>query len=705
MKSENKLLLKFSLLIILTFFLFSCGKKEVWNGNILIITLDTTRADHIGSYGYKKGSTPNIDRLANEGVRFEHCYSSIPLTLPSHSNIFTGRFSIGHGVRNNGRYVLNSSERTLAEYLQEEGFNTYAVIASFVLQSKFGLNQGFKVYDDSIDKEDLHKNFKSEIDALEIYNKFDNWFEKNSKSKFFAWVHFYDPHTPYVPHEEQVEKKEKLDLVKFYDGELTYTDKYIGMILDRLEEENVAENTLIVIVGDHGEAFGEHEEFASHMIFCYEANLRVPLIFYNKKLINKSRVISERVDTIDVMPTILDLTGIRKGENIQGESLEYALKGSKQGKDHLIYIESMYGKEELNWAPLNGIINGDYKYISLPKPELYNIKNDPLEKDNLYRKKGPLMREMDEKLKKTILKYSGKGDSKRDLGKEDLEHLRSLGYISSFSGKGNKVVDPKDGMILNVKLKKISSKIKEGALDEIEKELLDIKSTEIGKDNFLVYNFLYKVYMKKRQLSNMMNILEEAIEKLPNSTPFRLNYITRLSELKRYNDVITNCNELIKENPLFTRAFIILGETYGILGENDKAYENYKKALELEPTNIPLQIKYSEKLLKEQQYQEVLSIYNTLLRFEDVKKNIDLLYKIALFNTKYGSMEKSGELFAEIIRKKPEGKYFYYYAMVIAKLGDKVKALNNMQIALSRYSGDLTDEQIATATKAVEAWE
>ncbi len=210
MKSENKLLLKFSLLIILTFFLFSCGKKEVWNGNILIITLDTTRADHIGSYGYKKGSTPNIDRLANEGIRFENCYSSIPLTLPSHSNIFTGKYSIGHGVRNNGRYVLNDSEKTMAEYLHAEGFNTYAVIASFVLQSKFGLDQGFNIYDDAIDNEDLHKTIKSEIDAKEIYNKFDKWFEKNSGSKFFAWIHFYDPHTPYVPHNEMIEKKERL---------------------------------------------------------------------------------------------------------------------------------------------------------------------------------------------------------------------------------------------------------------------------------------------------------------------------------------------------------------------------------------------------------------------------------------------------------------------------------------------------------------
>ncbi len=703
MKYEFTKIITITLVIVVLLFITGCGKKEVWNGNILIITLDTTRSDHIVSYGYDKGSTPNIDRLAKEGIRFANCYSSIPLTLPSHSSIFTGKYSIGHGVRNNGTYVLSESEKTMAEYLSENGYNTYAVIASFVLQSKFGVDQGFKIYDDTIDSEDLHKTFKSEIDAEEIYGKFSNWLGKNSGSKFFAWVHFYDPHTPYLPHDKDVVKNEKNDLIKFYDGEITYTDKYIGKILDRLEDENVADDTLIVIVGDHGEAFGEHEEFASHMVFCYEANLKVPLIFYNKKLFNESRIIDDRVNTIDIMPTILDLTGIAKSGDIQGESLEDLINGGSSDSDRRIYFESMYGKEEFNWAPLTGIIEGDYKYIFLPKQELYNIKKDPLEKENLYRKKGSLLREMDEKLKKTILKYSGKGDSKRELGKEDLEHLKSLGYISSFNSKGNKIVDPKVGIILNVKLKKISSQIEKGNINEVEKELLLIKETDLGKENFLVYDFLYRVYMKKKDLKSVMGILSEAIKILPNATPFRLNYITRLSELGRYEEVISNCDELLKIDPLFTRGYIVLGETYEILGEKEKSSDNFRKALELEPENLSLQIKFSEKLLAEEKFQEVLKVYDILLGFDDVRKNTDLLFKIALFNTKYGSMAKSGELLGEIVRRKPEGKYYYFYSMILARLGDRVNALKNMQIALSQYSDDLTSEQISTARKTIEA--
>jgi len=680
-----------------------CGKKEAWTGNILVITLDTTRADHIGCYGYQKGDTPNIDRLAAGGLRFENCYSSIPLTLPSHANIFTGRNTIAHGVRNNGTYVLSEEEKTLAEYLTEQGYNTYAAIAAFVLQSKFGLDQGFRVYDDTIESDTLHKTMKSEVYADEIYGKFDRWLDENAGSRFFAWVHFYDPHTPYLPHSNDLVKTEKHDLVPFYDGEITFMDQYIGKIMERLEEKGIADDTLVVLVGDHGEAFGEHDEFASHMVFCYEANLRVPLIFYNQKLFSESKVIPQRVSTIDLMPTVLDLAGLKKGEDIQGESLLDLMEGEGSGGDRRVYIESMYGKEEFNWAPLTGIIDGDYKFISLPKQELYNIKKDPLEKDNLFLKKGRLLREMEKKLQETILKFSGRGDSRRELGKEDMEHLKSLGYISSYGGKGEKVIDPKDGIVLNVRLKEISARIEKGDLDEMEKELLKIKQTELGGDNFLVYDFLYRIYMKKRNFSDVMKTLTEAIRVLPKATPFRLNYIVRLGELGRYNEVITQCDELLKIDPLFTRAYIILGETWEILGNKDKSAQYFRKALELEPENISLQIKFSEKLLGEGKFKEVLTVYDTLLGFDAVKQNTDLLYKIALFNTKYGSMEKSGQLLAGLVRQNPSGKYYYFYAMVLARLGDRVNALKNMETALTTYGDDLTSEQKDTARRAIEA--
>ncbi|MCK5222657.1 MAG: sulfatase, partial [Candidatus Aminicenantes bacterium] len=435
-------------------------------------------------------------------------------------------------------------EKTMAEYLQENGFNTYAVIASYILHSKFGINQGFKIYDDSLDTVKLDKTLKSEINAKSVFEKFDRWFKENFNSKFFAWVHFYDPHTPYVPHEDPINKG-KRDLIKLYDGELKYTDKYVGEIINRLEEADVADDTLIVIVGDHGEAFGEHTEYASHMVFCYEANLKVPMIFYNKKLIKSGVVVKKRVSTVDIMPTIFDILNIPKDDSIQGVSFENTLKGEELKSDRSVYIESMYGKEEMNWAPLTGIIDGDYKFISLPKPELYNIKKDPLEKENLYRKKGSLMREMDKELKNMILKLSGGGtNSKRELGKEDIEHLKSLGYFSSSGSKGEKNIDPKEGIVFTTKLKNISMKIDSDELDNLEKELLKMKESEIGSNNFLVFDYLYRLYLKKANYSQAMDILKEASNTLPNSIPFKTIYTIKLFDIKKYDEVIRNCFDI-----------------------------------------------------------------------------------------------------------------------------------------------------------------
>ena len=304
-----------------------------------------------------------------------------------------------------------------------------------------------------------------------------------------------------------------------------------------------------------------------------------------------------------------------------------------------------------------------------------------------------------------ILKLSGGGtNSKRELGKEDIEHLKSLGYFSSSGSKGEKNIDPKEGIVFTTKLKNISMKIDSDELDNLEKELLKMKESEIGSNNFLVFDYLYRLYLKKANYSQAMDILKEASNTLPNSIPFKTIYTIKLFDIKKYDEVIRNCFDIIKIDPLSTKAYLILSKTYYILGDNAKSDQYLLKAIDLEPKNISIRIKYSERLLEEKKFTEVLNVYDTLLTFVDVRNDVDLLYKIALFNTKYGSMSKSGELLGEVIRKKPEGKYYYFYAMVLARLGDKTNALKNMQIALSEYSAQLTSEQKATAEKTIKAW-
>jgi len=700
---KNRILL---ILIVTAFILFSvnsCKKKTAFNGNILIITLDTTRADHIGSYGYSKANTPNIDKLANGGIMFSNCYSAVPLTLPAHTSIFTGKYPPGHGIRNNGRYKLSNQANTLAEVLKKEGFTTYAVISSFVLQSKFGLDQGFDIYDDSLDSHVADTTYNSQIDAQAVYGKFSAWLEKNRRKKFFAWVHFYDPHTPYVSHNE-IKNGEKKDFIKLYDGELSYMDLYIGRIIEKLKKEGIYENTLIALIGDHGEAFGEHKEFASHMVFCYEANLKVPFILFNKKLIKKSIKIKDNISIVDFMPTLLNIAGINSGSRFDGIDLGSLINGGKIKKRSL-YFESMYGKEELNWAPLTGIIDGKIKYISLPKPELYDISKDPFETDNLFIKKTFLARELDAKLKKTVLSLSsGSSGTKINPGKKDLEKLKALGYISSFTSKSGRSIDPKDGIILNVRLKKISSRLKTGNLNILEKELLEMKKSKLGKKNFMVYDFLYRIYMKKKKQGNVMKILEEAIKNLPNSIPFQINYALKLMESGRYNEAITACNEIIKIDPGFTRAYKVLADIYNLKGYIEKSIDNYKKAIDTEPNNISMKITFAEKLISVKKYKEALEIYNSLIQMEEVKANSGLVFKIALFKTKYGSMENASDLFLLIEKNDPRGKYYFFHSLILAKIGDINSAKLKMKIAFEKFGEELTPKQKEIAVRQLRKW-
>ncbi|MCP5052122.1 MAG: sulfatase-like hydrolase/transferase, partial [bacterium] len=364
------------------FLLPSEGKKNGYN--LLVITIDTLRADSLGCYGSKKAQTPHIDKLAKAGVMFKNCYSPVPITMPAHSTIFTGKVPVAHKVRNNGTYVLNKNELTLAEVFQKNGYQTFAAIASFVLAAQFGLDQGFGTYNDSLDSEQALKQFDSEIPADQVYAKFNNWLGKHYNTHFFSWLHFYDPHHPYTP-PGKYSQTFKSDP---YLGEIAYVDHYIGRIIADLEARNILKQTVIVITGDHGEAFGEHKEFG-HTIFGYEENLKVPLIFYNRALLPIKKTIDSRVRLADIMPTVLDLFKMEIPGMIQGESLLPVMASNRESlTPDTVYFESMYGKENENWAPLTGIISGHYKYISLPVPELYNLKNDPGERKNLFLEKN-----------------------------------------------------------------------------------------------------------------------------------------------------------------------------------------------------------------------------------------------------------------------------------------------------------------------------
>jgi arylsulfatase A-like enzyme len=302
------------------------------DANIVLFTTDTLRADHLECYGYKKVETPQINRLAQEGVLFENVVCQTPLTLPSHSSIFTGTYPLFHGVRDNGGFYLDEKHVTLAECLKKDGFLTGAFVAAFVLDSRWGLDQGF---DYCYDNFDLTKYKTISLDAVqrrgnEVLEEARRWLGENSQKRFFAWIHLYDPHTPYDP-PEPFKSRYRAGPYSLYDGEIAYVDQLIGDFRGFLEEKGLLQSTLIVFTGDHGESLGEHKESA-HGFFVYDAVIRVPLILrFPGPKGPRGKVIKPQVHSVDLMPTILDLVGEDVPSAVQGKSLLPLIRTKEKG--------------------------------------------------------------------------------------------------------------------------------------------------------------------------------------------------------------------------------------------------------------------------------------------------------------------------------------------------------------------------------------
>jgi arylsulfatase A-like enzyme/Flp pilus assembly protein TadD len=566
----------------------ACGGRKTDHFNLLVITLDTTRADGIGAYGNQDTSTPTIDRLARNGIMFQNCYTAVPLTLPSHCSLFTGRYPMAHKVRNNGTYYLPEAETTLAEILKENGFHTFAFIASFTLSAKFGLNQGFDFYDETFKQKQTIINYHDEIPADEITKKFAAWLEKNHEKKFFTWLHFFDAHSPYQLHSELDNKFSQSERMK-YEGEIAYVDMHIGKIIRLLEAKKILAKTLIVIAGDHGEAFGEHKEFG-HGIFCYEESLKVPLILYNPVLFAKSRKIDSRVNLVDVLPSLLHYLAITCPEKVQGKSFHNLAAGEKEMRRRDVYFESRFGMEANNWAPITGMIVDDYKYISLIEPELYELGQDAAERINLYKAKNILARKLDKQLRQCILDYSSAGKAgQRELSQDDFASLKSLGYISSASAKAKEMIDPKKGFDVYAQVELLKEKVKAGNYTQTQAELERIMVSNPGVQlpNFFELEFTIKKSTGK--IAEACATLQKAITVFPDNESFKMILALELVSQNEHVRAQELCREILKKNPRFAAALILLGDISRNQNNRAEAVEFYRQALKIEPQNMPLQ--------------------------------------------------------------------------------------------------------------------
>ncbi|MCU0276609.1 MAG: sulfatase-like hydrolase/transferase [Acidobacteria bacterium] len=587
MKTSRLPLAAIAALALAAAFSAACGGRADEPFNLLLITLDTTRADSIGAYGNREAATPNIDRLAQNGVMFRDCYAAVPLTLPSHCTLFTGRYPPAHGVRNNGTYFLPDTETTLAEVLKARGFRTSAFIASFTLLSKFGLGQGFEVYDETFRQSQAALNFHDEIPANEITRKFSSWLEKTHGERFFSWLHFFDPHHPYLRHAE-VDARFSGSERRAYEGEIAYVDLHIGEIIRLLEAKKLLERTIIVVVGDHGEAFGEHQEFG-HGVFCYEESLKVPLVLYNPVLFTRGRQVAGRVSLADVLPSLLHYLAIAVPEKVQGVSFHglAAGRGERQPRD--IYFESRFGMEANNWAPITGMIAGNHKYISLIEPELYDLGSDPAERVNRHRQKNILARGLDSKLRRFLLDHSSSaGAGRRELSAADVDSLKTLGYISASSAKAKDMIDPKQGYGLYAQVELLKEKARAGEHARVQAELERLVAANPGVQLPGFFELEFSIKKNTGRAAEALAVLEKASAAFPDHELFKLILATELSSRGLVARAQELCRELLDRNPRFAAALILLGDMAREQGRRAEAAGHYRRALAIEPQNTRL---------------------------------------------------------------------------------------------------------------------
>jgi len=530
------------------------SQKTAWNA--VLITIDTLRADHVGCYGDKQIKTPNIDALAAEGTRFDRAFAVVPVTLPSHTTMLTGTYPMLSGMHDFSVNKLSANQPTLASVLKGAGYATGAVVASAVLDSRFGLNQGFDFYYDHFDFSRLDETNLDEMErpGNQVADLTLDWLGNNWQKKFFLWMHLYDPHFPYTPPEPyRTEYAGRL-----YDGEIAFADAQVGRLVRFLKDKGIYQNTLIVLAGDHGEGLGEHGE-KTHGFFIYNSTMHVPLIIRvpNAK---GGQTAEGMVSLVDLMPTVLAAVGVDVPAQVQGKSLLASVGGGEAQAfehDRSVYGETFLPRLHFNWSELRGAENTKYHFIDAPKPELYDVGKDPAELHNLFTDKKAVSEEMRAKLVAMIREYSAGKElaEKASLDPALAERLKSLGYVA-FSGGGDPAIsnhdlpDPKDRIGIYEDFSDAMSDSQHGKYEESIEKVKAVLKTE------------------------------------PNSIPAHYMQGLNYYRLKMFPEAIAELQKAVQLSPDYSLAFFSLGMAQAHAGEMDAAIATLEHTLQLDPTNF-----------------------------------------------------------------------------------------------------------------------
>ena len=424
--------------------------------NVLLVTIDTLRADALGCYGRAGGETPWIDRLAASGVLFDFAHAHNVVTLPSHASILSGRYPFDHGVRDNSGFRFRPDMETLATLLRRQGYRTGAFVSAFPLDSRFGLGRGFDVYDDRLGDAASGSDFQmQERPGPKTVAAARAWLQATPGPKL-CWVHLYEPHAPYRP---PFDWRGRVPTA--YDGEVTAADSALSPLLDPLLARGKGSDTLVVLTSDHGEGLGDHGE-ATHGVFAYESTLRVPLVLHSPRLF-APRVVTASARHVDLVPTILDALGLVVPAGLPGRSLVGIAAGQEAGEALSSYFETLTPALTRGWAPIHGVLRDRLKYLDPPLPELYDLAADPREERSLVAARPAPLEEMRALLGR--LRAGDTGTIRAAVPPEVRERLASLGYVGAGGGVAShygESDDPKRHVAFENDLEKVIERYVEG---------------------------------------------------------------------------------------------------------------------------------------------------------------------------------------------------------------------------------------------------
>ena len=564
--------------------------------NILLITLDTTRADHLAAYGSSSIRTPIIDGLTDAGVLFENAYTPSVMTLPSHASILTGLAPPAHGVRDNATYRLGPEYETLTEALRAAGYRTGAAVGAVVLDAMFGLEQGFELYDDNLPETGSHDTFFAQRNAGMVTDAALQWLGKVRGARWFLWAHYFDPHAPYQapsPYRQQYQSNP-------YDAEIAYTDSEIGRLLSGIRESGAVDRTIVVLVADHGEGFRDHGE-QSHGVFLYDETARVPLIISVPGFTKEARRVKAVVRTTDIMPTVLDLLRIPPRPALQGSSLWPLMAGRTEEHPREAYSESATAALTYGWSPMASLRSGKWKYIHAPIPELYDMEADPRETTNLADVEGAAAESLRRRLREVLSGMHNAGAPEpAPLDPDAQARLRSLGYVAGgassirerlarspeaiLEGPEMGLVDPKERIPLLESVNRISLAYGRGEFETVLRLAEEFLS--VYPENDQVRQYAADAFRGLGRFGEALGLYEEILTRDPGNVDALLNSGWSLMNLERLDAARAVFEKALAMHPDHVYALSSLADIAFIEEDYATARKLYWQILEGRPNHL-----------------------------------------------------------------------------------------------------------------------